>query len=366
MYGVQPPADALPAFREFVTHEKQRLTQKRQALVKSERDKRMAELLKFSQNFKVTISHKFYCAFYSSELIYHQLNKPIPDDLVKILAKDEERQRAIIEKSTKDAASTQARAIGATAALSATPAANPPTPTVTSRVTPSTSGNVSSTGSTSSKLAASPSVVSTKTPTSTATKSGRINMVIQSIPPFKGKKSQPSKSTTQAMTKPSGSGAGAQSTKNAEPAKADGAANKLNVNATSFRPNPKAVAFTPVNFYPITLVNSLTLFISVSRLPRTRLLVHRRIHLPRPNLRAYVDVTCSASWPVSRRLSLQSSTSPPVPNPFFGKVVLKKTPVHVKDDFNPFKFNKVAEASAVSAYPDTLVLASLVTAYCSG
>jgi hypothetical protein len=57
--GVQPPADALPAFREFVTHEKQRLTQKRQALVKSERDKRMAELLKFSQSFKASIFHQF-------------------------------------------------------------------------------------------------------------------------------------------------------------------------------------------------------------------------------------------------------------------------------------------------------------------
>jgi hypothetical protein len=57
----QPPADALPAFREFVTHEKQRLTQKRQALVKSERDKRMAELFKFSQNFKVAISYWLFC-----------------------------------------------------------------------------------------------------------------------------------------------------------------------------------------------------------------------------------------------------------------------------------------------------------------
>ncbi|KAN0120664.1 pab1 binding protein [Russula decolorans] len=289
----KPPADALPAFREFVTHEKQRLTQKRQALVKSERDKRMAELFKFSQNFK--------------------LNKPIPDDLVKILAKDEEKQRAIIEKSNKDAGSTQARAIGATAALSATPAANP-TPTVSSRVTPSTSGNVSGTGSTSSKLAASPSIVSTKTPTSTATKNGRINMVIQSIPAFKGKKSQaaaqPSNSTTQATTKPSGSGPGAQPTKNTEPAKADVAANKLNVNATSFRPNPKAVAFTPAS--PSTAVGP-----SANSSPKTK--------------------------PES------SSTSPPVPNPFFGKVGLKKTPVHVKDDFNPFKFNKVAEASAVNA-----------------
>jgi len=91
----------------------------------------------------------------------------------------------------------------------------------------------------------------------------------------------------------------------------------------------------------------LTLFVFVFRLPRTRLLVHRRTHLPRPNLRAYVDITCNACKPViSHQLSPQSSTSPPVPNPFFGKVGLKKTPVHVKDDFNPFKFNKVAEANA--------------------
>ena len=50
----QPPADPLPAFRDFVTNEKQRLTQKRQALVKSEMDKRMAELKKFSLSFKVS------------------------------------------------------------------------------------------------------------------------------------------------------------------------------------------------------------------------------------------------------------------------------------------------------------------------
>lgn len=50
---IQPPADPLPAFRDFVTNEKQRLTQKRQALVKSEMDKRMAELKKFSLDFKV-------------------------------------------------------------------------------------------------------------------------------------------------------------------------------------------------------------------------------------------------------------------------------------------------------------------------
>ena len=179
------------------------------------------------------------------------MNKPIPDDLVKILAKDEEKQRAIIEKSTKDAASTQARTIGATAALSATPATNPPAPATSSRVATSTSGNVSGTSS-SSKLVSSPSVVGTKTPV-TAPKGARISMVIQPIPPFKGKKShsgsQQSNAATQATTKASGSGASSQSSKSAESAKLDvAAANKLNVNATSFRPNPKAVAFTPVRF----------------------------------------------------------------------------------------------------------------------
>jgi hypothetical protein len=40
-------------FRSFVKNEKTRLTEKRQALVKNDLDKRKAELLKFSQSFKV-------------------------------------------------------------------------------------------------------------------------------------------------------------------------------------------------------------------------------------------------------------------------------------------------------------------------
>jgi hypothetical protein len=183
------------------------------------------------------------------------LNKPIPDDLVKILAKDEDKQRAIIDKSTKDAVSTQARAIGATAALSVAPAVNQPPPATANRVITSTSGNVSGASSTSSKLVSSPSVVAAKVPTPTANKSNRINMVIPPIPPFKGKKSQsasqPSNTAAQPTTKPTGSGASAQSAKAADAAdaaKADGAPNKLNVNATPYRPNPKAPAFTPVIF----------------------------------------------------------------------------------------------------------------------
>ena len=48
---------------------------------------------------------------------------------------------------------------------------------------------------------------------------------------------------------------------------------------------------------------------------------------------------------VCRSIWLQT---PPAPNPFFGTKVVKKATVHVKDDFNPFKHNKVAEASNIS------------------
>lgn len=51
--GVKPPSNPLPAFRDFMKHEKQRSTQKYQAHVKSDMDKGMADLVKFSQNFKV-------------------------------------------------------------------------------------------------------------------------------------------------------------------------------------------------------------------------------------------------------------------------------------------------------------------------
>jgi len=44
------------------------------------------------------------------------------------------------------------------------------------------------------------------------------------------------------------------------------------------------------------------------------------------------------------------------PNPFFGTRSIKKsTPVHVKDDFNPFKHNKVVDASHVCACRDYFI-----------
>jgi len=105
-----------------VTNEKQRLTQKRQTLVKSEMDKRMAELVKFSQSFKVSACLSITIAS-SPRLTRKQLNRPIPDDLVSILAKDEDKQKAIKEKSEKDAEPSTARTIGVAPSVTSTPAA---------------------------------------------------------------------------------------------------------------------------------------------------------------------------------------------------------------------------------------------------
>ncbi|KXN84754.1 hypothetical protein AN958_12181 [Leucoagaricus sp. SymC.cos] len=264
---------ATAAFRDFVHVERQRLNRKRQALVKSEMDKRMAELVKFSQNFK--------------------LNKPIPDDLVSILAKDEEKQRAIKEKAKKDAESSQARAIGASTAVTAsrgvgvggvlkgamkqssggTPAAGLQKPAVSQTPSSSSTAQVPS---------------ATQKPGPTASKSEtavkKIPMYIQPIPPFKG--GLKTKQT---------------STPGATPVSPTTATNRLNVNASSFRPNMKGAAITPTN-----------------------------VASPKPK----------AETPNS------TATTPVVNNAFFGVRPIKKSTVtHIKDDFNPFKHGKVTEAS---------------------
>lgn len=64
----------------------------------------------------------------------------------------------------------------------------------------------------------------------------RISMVIQSIPPFRGANKQADGKTPPA----------APSSQPLSPTSQQ----RLNVNATSFRPNPKAAAFTPVSQGP--------------------------------------------------------------------------------------------------------------------
>lgn len=214
IFFAQPPADALPAFRDFVVNERQRLTQKRQALVKSEMDKRMAELVQFSQSFK--------------------LNKPIPEDLVTILAKDEDKQRAIREKSTKDATSAQARNIAPTTGNVVN--ARPP-PAVNAKLDPTRKPSAPSANNTSSPP-------QKEGAPKTDSKPAKISMVIQPIPPFKGRTRQ----SLQAPPRETNGTSSPAATDSAKPGTPTGNNNnnnnnRLNVNATSFR--PKSNPFTP-------------------------------------------------------------------------------------------------------------------------
>ena len=181
-----------------------------------------------------------------------QLNKPIPDDLLSIVAKDEAKQKAILEKSTLDAQSSKARAIGVSATILNAPAqaqksglaspkaadaarkaSVPPVSAKPAIPNSKSSAGVSGTPSTSASSKAAPAngkIESSKT-------MPKINMVIAAIPPFKGPKKQltadgkaPAAGTSQPLSPTT--------------------QQRLNVNASAFRPNPKAVAFTPVSPRP--------------------------------------------------------------------------------------------------------------------
>ncbi|KIK63067.1 hypothetical protein GYMLUDRAFT_72298 [Collybiopsis luxurians FD-317 M1] len=293
------PADALPALREFVANEKQRLTEKRQALAKSEMDKRMADLVKFSQSFK--------------------LNKPIPEDLVSILAKDEEKQKQIREKSSKDASSAQARNIGAS--IAAVPTRGPHI--TTAKVVEAgrkPAAPAAAAGKTATQAAG--TGVSAQKPNTTkteTTKPAKPVMFIQAIPPFKGSKrqslQQPASTTNGGLNGASATTAQPPASAKPTPAAANSAAAaaKLNANAMSFRPNPKASAFTPGAPSPGPSTSNNSVSSSVS---------------PKP----------------------KETQGPAPPNPFFGTRPIKKSPpVNVKDDFNPFKHAKVVDASGITA-----------------
>ncbi|KAF7327786.1 LsmAD domain-containing protein [Mycena kentingensis (nom. inval.)] len=282
--GSTKQPDPVTAFSDFVTNEKQRLQQKRQQMVKSDMDKRVADLVKFSQSFK--------------------LNKPIPDDLVSILTKDVDKQRQIKEKSTVDANAPQARNIGASSSSTTVPGAPRGTgPALAAKISPKGGAPAKTAAATAKPAAAKPAVAAAApAPKLAPTGKPAIPMVIQSIPPFKGAKTRQSSHPTMngAASSPRPPNMATSATMStlasaAPPSPKTAAANRLNVNATSFKPISKG---TP----------------SASASPKPK------------------------------------TEAPAAPNPFFGPRIIKKnTAAHIKDDFNPFKHNKVVEAAQVSA-----------------
>lgn len=152
--------------------------------------------------------------------------------MVTILAKDEEKQKQIREKSTKDAEDAKARSISAQALTAAAP------------LNPSTTSTHLSKAPTTAKLPASgspqPNVNGSKPAALTKTSSGastskdgskRISMFIQAIPPFKGKSTTAAAAPTPAPIRTS-----SIATQNGPNTPLSPGGNRLNVNASSFKP----------------------------------------------------------------------------------------------------------------------------------
>ncbi|KAG4305332.1 hypothetical protein PORY_001502 [Pneumocystis oryctolagi] len=74
--------ELMGTFKQFVSGERERLQARKQALIKKEKDVKLQELLKFSQNFK--------------------LNTPVPSDLMPILAKDKIKHDETTAKPTNE------------------------------------------------------------------------------------------------------------------------------------------------------------------------------------------------------------------------------------------------------------------------
>ena len=68
---------------------------KKQSIAKSEREKQLADLKKFQASFKVCWNYSYRPLFNSRTWLTIQVPLPMPKDILPILAKDEEKQKAI-------------------------------------------------------------------------------------------------------------------------------------------------------------------------------------------------------------------------------------------------------------------------------
>jgi hypothetical protein len=151
---------------------------------------------------------------------------------VTILAKDEDKQQAIRDKASKDASSTSARTIASASGpvIATAPSVN----AVTGAARPAPkAGAMPPSASAKAAIGGKPSGA----PAAAAARSGKPVMFIQTIPAFRG--SKPSAGPAQPAAGPG---------QEQPPLSPD--SNRLNTNAPSFRPNPKAASFNPVCLSP--------------------------------------------------------------------------------------------------------------------
>ncbi|KAI9592806.1 hypothetical protein BDF19DRAFT_424979 [Syncephalis fuscata] len=212
-------AQVVGTFRKFVSTEKERLQQKKQALIRKEKDSRIAELVKFGQSFKLKL--------------------PMPEDLVDIVTNDPKKKQQILEEKVHAeksiSTSTTTTSTTSTTTVSTTTATTAETTKPTVSATSSTSEPATS-KTEDTKTAVSPPDTK-QSSESTETTSASTTTVTK-------------KEDTEVEEKTSSTTATAESKDKSAVVKTEEkkpvlSASKLNANASEFRPNPAAAPFVP-------------------------------------------------------------------------------------------------------------------------
>jgi hypothetical protein len=303
-----PIGAVLDQARQFVESERERVTARRQSMVKNERAHVLADLKSWQSKFKVPL--------------------PIPKDILPILSKDEQKQKEIEAKAEKSLHEAQDR--------KKSPVAPAP-------------------------RAAGPAAVPAPEPkTATAAQfPKKIPMKIPEIPPFR-KKVPPAVPVPDTaaqnitfVTSPTLSNASANS----------GAAQaKLNPNASAFvfKPNPSAAAFQPGSAVASPASNSAKLPAPPAgaapaaaapaapaqapaaspATPATAAPAAAAAATPVVAAAAVITVTATAS-------ASASASSSASKNPFYRDGPPKRITVDPRNDFSPFKHGQVPSASTV-------------------
>ncbi|UPX16779.1 poly(A)-binding protein binding protein [Ascochyta rabiei] len=223
--------DLLDSFKAFSAAEKLRVTERQRTIARENKAVKLNDLKKFALNFK--------------------LSTPVPTDLVPILAKDETKQAAIVEKALKQAQETKpsppktpstvsdpkAAARAAAAKLDAT-STSPSDRQQAQRPRPGQSAYPSASMRERSHQAPAQIPARNQGSLSTRLQMNQQQHKQQGAPPYNGVPQPIPAQDTRAPSGPSQASSGA-------PTPTSGASSRFNVRAHEFRPNPAANTFQP-------------------------------------------------------------------------------------------------------------------------
>lgn len=319
--------DAFGEFQKFVSQERERLERRKAALVKKEKDTKLADLKSWSDSFK--------------------LKYPVPDDIAQNrpakqswdLRASEGPRNPSLQKSLSPTLSTTAQmgrpdTIAEEGSRSASAHQSPRTGADARQGHESKTGAVGSTKPAHQRLADTKMMLS--------------KMTIPKIPPFNPEKARARQAElVAAQAAPVAGGSDTSSSSTA--ASNSKSAFRMSAKASAFKPfNPNASAFTPGAPAASVVGPAQT---SVSGAAAATASASPVLGTQRgPAALPFASPRVTSTLTPASAASSSPAPKPAVPvNPFFGTRVIKKSqaPLHVRDDFNLFKTGKVPDASTV-------------------